>query len=127
MKKKYYKVVRKKNGKYYSLIVKGNKNVIEYKINTEIEAPKWLREKGYHIIVFDSITNAMGFKNSRKEIILEVKCKGIITDLPIMKAWAHVQSKDFSKKNFDIIPQNYQPWPTGTIMAKIVNPIREVA
>ncbi len=62
MKKKYYyKVTTEVNGEECSLVVNNTKAAVKYKVGEWTEAPQWLAEAGYHLLIFNNLKNAKKF------------------------------------------------------------------
>lgn len=120
MGKKYYKVVEAKYyhdeiEKYYSAIA-FDQWCVEYFIDRWVEAPSWLKEKGYHVCVFDNLIAA---KEMAAGVgcfkLFQVRASGIETELPPYRAMVS-----------GIIIGDGKGWLPGTVMAKKVKLIKQV-
>jgi len=110
MEKVHYKVVCKKvikrKKRLFSYFAKFEGTEIEYKLNKWVKAPLEKALKGYHLLVFDNLDNAVEFiKDCNFKNIFIYKC--------------HIKNKIQS------IPDKFEinsglKWPKGTIMAKQV-------
>jgi hypothetical protein len=114
--RKYYKAVcRSHDGKYVSIgVPTDNKEAcIEYKIGVFCKAHKWLAEKGYHPLCFNTLgnlINAMPKEIGDYVFAFECEIKGE-TPLPRAAALYHLTPEEF---RISIDPS----WDKGAIMAK---------
>jgi hypothetical protein len=119
--KKYYKAVRHgRNGDFVSAFVNGDA-FVTYNINEFAEAPAWLQQKGFHLVVFDSLEAARAWKGKLTPLF-ECEVEGVVT-LPDMR----ICSSDITPQGFDYnLKVNSLPWPRGTVMARRVRLISSI-
>lgn len=115
-----YKVVAKNNsGKYTSAIVFKNAEVV-YQIGEWVNAPLWLRKRGYHLLAFDDEIRAKEFRfYNTGLVVFRAEYENKIIELPPL-CFVHVvsQEKCLLEKDF--------PWPRGTIMVEKIKLLEEV-
>ena len=89
---------------------------VVYKIGEWTVAPQWLADKGYHLLVFDSLENAMA---SFADNIFECEVEGRIIFLPERLNLLNLSHGDTSRTTEDT-------WPKGTRMYKRVKILKRV-
>lgn len=119
-----WKVVSKRENNLYSYAAR-NKALVQYKIGKWVQAPKWLKEKGYYLTAFITYEQAFNFIPSRatRLAIYRAKAKGIIKELP------HIYSVNYlsSMGGFgEFVHPEDRVWPLGTIMCKKIKLIKEI-
>ena len=113
-----YKVV-KKNRKTLSSIVVTKKARVIYEVGKKAVAPKWLREKGYHIVAFDSIDHAYDFARHFPHYQI-MKCEVEVGDIVSEKPHTcHIKHLNAGFVLSTRIPY----WPDGTIMCESLTPL----
>lgn len=111
-----YKVVRNFDGILLSHIASGQAEVI-YRLNKWIKAPKWLRDKGYHLFVYKDLEKAIESLEGNSEIY-ECEVDELIEGLP---QFLNLYILDLG----EIKPINYS-FPEGTYMTKKIKLLRKV-
>ena len=125
----FYKIVQSDiNGRLYSCVAKG-KARIAYSTKYYSKSKKWLKEKGYGILVFQDEASAEQFyvrSDSAWKIgkeIWECNVRGEIkqkwSELPTLLDYTSIPYGEFIK---DI----YHWWPIGTVMADEVRLRRRI-
>ena len=114
--KTYFKVVRKLD--LISLIE--SSYVISYKIGKCVQTHPKLAARGYHLLVFGSLSSAINFVEGIGGRIFSCHIKGRLSTLPAIKNNAdHV----FSSLLCGVGPTH---WPRGTVMTKEVKLLKEI-
>jgi hypothetical protein len=85
-----------------------------------------LAERGYHLLVFDSVENLQDFITAYNldETLVHgylAQADGIIDNLPPPALFYKVR-----KDEYDILPTPGAKWPKGTLMAKRVKLIKRI-
>jgi len=99
----------------------GGQAKVEYKMNRFSKAPRWLRRRGYHITVFDTLRNAMSFdiRLFGDALIYKVECvkqKKLPPQLDIMLLSMSVW----------VMRDIHCNWPNGTLMFEMVKPLERI-
>jgi len=109
----YWKVLRRN---YHSAIANG-KAAVKYEYGAWVQAPKWLRDKGYYLFVFCDRKSAEDFGERQKErIIVKALVKGKQKILPTFCSF-------WGLENGNLFPFS-DTWPRGTVMVKKVMIVR---
>jgi len=97
--------------------------LIRYERGVKNFAPRWLREKGYHPLVFKRKKDAVLFaryvrsRYGGKGIIIEKVEVGKKVPLPLICSYPDLV-------NGEIIPTHFDRWPEGTMMVEWVRPLK---
>jgi len=105
------------NKKLYSVAVV-RKALIRYKRGKKNYAPKWLREKGYHPLVFQRMKEALSFS--------KIVCGAVVEKVEVgekMPLSPTCDADALCGGKIKPIPQ--LNWPEGTMMVKWVKPFKE--
>jgi len=119
---RYYKVT---NHWKQSCTAEGTARV-QYTTDDFVEAPTYLQNVGYHLLVFDSLKNAKYFSATcffdQGLRIWSVKAECIVR-MP-----NYLRTTTFENANFCPPTElyNYGTWPPGTVMVKRLKLLREV-
>ena len=113
-----YKVVTSDSqGNFYSAIV-SSKARVQYYLNKTARAPKYLADRGHHLLIFDTLHQACLFSiPNDKPTIFKVRYNSYdVTKLP---NWCSVYWID----SLIIQPQPTTQFPEGTIAVKKLKPL----
>lgn len=121
-KKFYYKVVSYESGEYFSAVIE-KKVKVKYQINKTTKPPCKLGNHGYGLLVFKTLRDAKLFvenerRSNKKLIILKCKVLKIKNKLPPMLIPYHLERGKMIEQRV--------PWPSGSVMAECIIPVREV-
>jgi hypothetical protein len=99
---------------------------VRYRVGRWVTARKPLAERGYHLLVFDSIENLQDFMKMYQldDTLVHgylAQADGIIANPPPPALFYKV-----SKDKYDILPTPGAEWPKGTLMAKRVKLIKRI-
>ena len=96
-----------------------NAALVQYDLDKEITAPKWLADVGYHLLVFDTLRNAENYNNDRPGIVIwEVEVDELLP--PLTRGDMTNLDKGF------LTCTQALPWPDGTYMARSLKLVRQV-
>lgn len=122
-----YKVVRAPAGgrfrrKRFSVVASDDAAVF-YKVRRWVEAPKHLARRGYHLLAFDSLPEAIAFKRRpHAPEALEIwraEGEGEVKPLPQMLVPLFLDETD------ELTPWEHD-WPAGTVMYKRIKLVERV-
>ena len=103
--------------------------VTSYALETWSEAPGWMANRGYHLLVFDTLKDAKFWTNLNDWVILECECEEEADRLPVMLYWhsSHRWKERLERGDgLRDLEDSGRRWPDGTRMFKRVRPLREV-
>lgn len=115
---KIFKLVKVKKGSLVSIRAYGSAQVT-YKRDTWSKAPKWLQDKGYHLLAFNSLEIALAIqkKFEPQSQLWECSWVGSIIILPEKLG------------QYGLSIKNIKPcgsWPKGTIMVRSLKLLKKV-
>jgi len=113
-----WKVFSKGSGEklYSATVVK--KALIRYKRGKKNYAPKWLREKGYHPLVFRRMKESLFFSKILCGVVVEKVEVGKKVPLPLICSYPDLGDGE-------IVPTHLDRWPQGTMMVEWVRPFEK--
>ena len=118
-----YKITSCDNGSYAVL----SKASVKYGREKWAEAPKWLAEKGYHLLVFETLDDTVNFVRPYSNGVLPecgciwmCECEDEIDPIPDMGYWF-----DVGLGNLTMGPCG--EWPPGTRMFKRVKLLHRIS
>jgi len=114
-----WKVFRKGyTGGLVSVVAYG-RALIRYERGVKNHAPRWLRKKGYHPLVFKRKKDAVFFAQyGGDEVIIEKVEIGKKVTLPLI-----CSAPDLG--DGETVPTYLDSWPQGTMMVKWVRPLKK--
>lgn len=114
---KVYKVVRRReNGELVSVWAYG-KAEVKYKPGKWVQAPRWLRRLGYHLLVFNEFKTAKSWCNGPGTEIWEAEADKFMP-IPIMLDVIALSRKQVIEVN--------KTFPRGTVMVRKLKLLRKV-
>lgn len=116
-----YKVIWHRFGRPKTSYLASGKARVYYKVGEWAEAPEWLQEKGYHLLVFETLEQARQFLPFPQTIELEI-WEAEAEDryaLPPMLNTSKLYDGEFLEARINW-------WPWGTLMYKRIKLIRRV-
>jgi len=123
MKKKYYKITTEINGEQRSVAVYQTAAEVRYGVGKWVEAPRWLAEKGYYLLVFYGLKSTKeflrGFCYTHPLRLWECEVEGKLDRLPF-------QLTGDSLEHGFITTIPGCKFPEGSVMVKKVKLIRQI-
>ena len=125
-----YKVVRRASPLKEEIVWKSavmtRAGCVEYVLGEWAQAPDWLREFGYHLLAFRTLSDARGFATVENEP-LAGHCifKSEAEVMPIYPAPMNVWNID-AKGGFLKRDLSTNDWPPGTVMCRRIKLLEEI-
>jgi len=99
---------------------------VEYKQNEIVTAPKWLADRGYHLVAFEDLFSAIDWHIMHSGELWLAEATGIIR-LPARAIDLDMLERGILKRN--IVGLLFPPlrfWPPGTVMCKTIKLLEKV-